>query len=177
MENPVFNNHPGIKLFLLVPMARRKQRLLPKLLTVVVFVLLCPLILPLVALGLSLFLLHRAVLYLLVWLLWLPSGKDTLFVYSDSPIWQEYMTREVLPLVEKRAVVLNWSERSKWRKWSFPQHVFRTFGGGYDFNPLVVRFRPFRRAKLFRFWSAFKDWKRGYTEPVERLTNDLRLSL
>jgi hypothetical protein len=158
-------------------MAFRAQSAPARILKVAVFFFLLPLILPLLALGVLLFLLHRLVLYLLVWLIWLPRGKDTLFVYSDSPIWHEYMTREVLPLVEKRAIVLNWSERSKWRKWSFQQHIFRTFGGSYDFNPMVIRFRAFRRAKLFRFWSAFKDWKHGHTEPVERLTNDLRMSL
>src|SRR5215831_2705477 len=76
-----------------------------------------PLLLPLFLIALVLFLLHRGVLYLLIWLLWLPSGKDTLVVYSNSPIWQDYMTEQVLPLVQERAVVLNWSERSTWRKW------------------------------------------------------------
>jgi hypothetical protein len=122
-------------------------------------VVLLPFILPLAVLALLLSMLHRAVLYLLVWLVWLPRGKDTLFVYSDSPIWREYMTHVVLPLVEKRAIVLNWSERSKWRRWSFAGHVFRSFGGSTDFTPMVIVFRPLRLARLFRFWSAFKDWK------------------
>jgi hypothetical protein len=122
-------------------------------------------------------LLYRGALYLLVWLLWLPKGKDILFVYSDSPIWQEYMTTEILPLVERRAVVLNWSERGKWALWSLGVSVLHHFGGGRDFNPLVVLFRPLRRAKTFRFWSAFKDWKRGYREPVERLRQELLSAL
>jgi hypothetical protein len=103
--------------------------------------------------------------------------KDTLFVYSNSPIWHDYMMRQVLPLVHDRAIVLNWSERSTWRKWRLTQQVFYSFGGHREFNPTVIMFRPFRRAKLFRFWSAFKDWKHGNTEPVERLRNELRLSL
>ena len=73
--------------------------------------------------------------------------------------------------------MLNGSERSKWRKWRLTQQGFYCCGGRREFNPMVIMFRPFRRAKLFRFWSAFKDWKRGYTEPVERLKNELRLSL
>ena len=102
--------------------------------------------------------LYRALLYLLVWALWLPRGKDVLFIYSDSPIWHEYMTTQVLPLVQERAVGVA---------------VFHHFGGGGDFNPLVVLFQPLRLAKMFRFWSAFNDWKRGYKEPVERLTKEL----
>ena len=36
--------------------------------------------------------------------------------------------------------------------------------------PLVALAQFLFMPELFRFWSAFKDWKRGYTEPVERLT-------
>jgi len=116
-------------------------------------------------------------LYLLVWALWLPRGKDVLLVYSESPIWQEYMTTQVLPLVQERAVVLNWSERKRWSHWSLATALFHQFGGAGDFNPLVVLFKPLRGANIYRFWSGFKDWKHGYREPVERLTQELVASL
>ena len=83
------------------------------------------------------------------------------------------MATQILPLVQERAVILNWSERKKWPRWSLGNAVFHHFGGGSDFNPLVVLFQPLRLAKMFRFWSAFNDWKRGYKEPVERLTKEL----
>jgi hypothetical protein len=158
-------------------MSRNTQSLLRRMWQAAILIVLLPLILPLVALVLSLWVLHRICLYLLVWALWLPRGKDTLFVYSDSPIWGDYMKAQVLPVIEERAVVLNWSERNKWRKWSFPAHVLRSFGGGQEFNPMVVLFRSFRRAQEFRFWPAFKHWKRGDTAPVERLRNELLIKL
>lgn len=71
---------------------------------------LLPLALPLIVIALLLFTLHRLALYLLVWMLWVPNGEDTLLVYSDSPIWHDYMTEHVLPLVKDRAIILNWSE-------------------------------------------------------------------
>ena len=83
------------------------------------------------------------------------------------------MATQILPLVQERAVVLNWSERRRWRRWSFRVHVFHYFGGAREFNPLVVLFRPFRRARTFRFWLPFKDWKGGYREPLERLRQEL----
>lgn len=157
-------------------MNRQNTTLVRKVFDAAIVVLLLPIILlALVMAGLSH--LYRGALYLLVWLLWLPKGKDILFVYSDSPIWCEYMTTEILPLVERRAVVLNWSERSKWPLWSLGVSVFHRFGGGRDFNPLVVLFQPFRRARTIRFWQAFKDWKRGYREPVERLRQELLSAL
>jgi hypothetical protein len=158
-------------------MSHHTQTLLRRIWQAAILIVLLPLILPLVTLGLSFWVLHRICLYLLVWALWLPKGKDTLFVYSDSPIWGEYMKEQVLPMVQERAVVLNWSERKKWRTWSFQAHVLRSFGSSQEFNPMVVLFRPFRRAQTFRFWSAFKHWKRGDTEPVERLRNELLINL
>lgn len=100
-----------------------------------------------------------------------------LLVYSDSPIWHEYMTTQVLPLVQKRAIVLNWSERKRWPRWSLGVAVFYHFGGAGNFNPLVVFFQPLRLARIFRFWSAFNDWKRGHKDPVERLTQEIVASL
>jgi hypothetical protein len=157
-------------------MNRQRKTLVRKVLDAALVVLLLPIILlALLMLGLSM--LYCGALYLLVWLLWLPKGKDILFVYSDSPIWHEYMTTAILPLVKRRAVVLNWSERSKWPLWSLGVSVFHRFGGDRDFNPLVVLFRPLRRARTFRFWPTFKDWKHGYREPVERLRQELLSAL
>jgi hypothetical protein len=136
-------------------------------------VVLPPIILPLALMAFTLYFAHRTALYLLVWILWLSKGKDLLVVYSDSPIWYEYMATQILPRVQERAFVLNWSDRNKWPRWSFRVHVFHHFGGDRDFTPLVVFFRPFRRAKSFRFWLAFKDWKQGNREPVERLRDEL----
>jgi hypothetical protein len=154
-------------------MTRQKTSVARKLGNAVLVVLILPIALPLALVALALHFLLRAVLYVLVWLLWIPKGKDVLFVYSDSPIWREYMTSHVLPLVRERAVVLNWSERSKWSPWSLRVSVFRAFGGSREFNPMVVKFQLFRKVKILRYWSAFQDWKRGYTEPVESLNNQL----
>jgi hypothetical protein len=158
-------------------MSRQKQPASRRLGQAILIVVLLPLVLPLALFAVANHLLYRALLYLLVWALWLPRGKDILFVYSDSPIWREYMATQVLPLVQERSVVLNWSERKKWSRWSLGVAVFHHFGGAGDFNPLVVLFRPLRLVRMFRFRSAFKDWKRGYKEPVERLRQELVASL
>jgi hypothetical protein len=83
------------------------------------------------------------------------------------------MATQILPLVRERAVVLNWSERQMWPRLSFRAHVFHCFGKGREFNPLIVLFSPFRRARIFRFWLPFQDWKRGYPEPVKKLREEL----
>jgi len=157
--------------------ASKLENLLTAVFVIALLILLLPVWLPLILLVLALFLAHRALVYVPIWLLWLPRGKDVLFVYSESPIWKEYMVEEILPLVRERAVVLNWSERARWRRWSLGVRVFRMVGGEREFNPLVLVFRPFRPAQVFRFWPAFKAWKHGDREPVAELREKLLLVL
>src|SRR5918911_507082 len=45
---------------------------------------------------------------------WGARGRDLLLVYSNSPNWQPYVEANWLPRWGERAVVLNWSERSRW---------------------------------------------------------------
>ncbi|HEY6466577.1 MAG TPA: hypothetical protein VIY69_11335 [Candidatus Acidoferrales bacterium] len=151
-------------------MSREPESIARKVLKVALLVLLLPVVL-------VLRLLSNAVVYALVWVLWLPKGKNVLYVSSDSPIWKEYMETEVFPLVANRAIVLNWSARSEWPHWSLAVRVFRTFGQRRDFNPMVIVFRPFQRAKVFRFFAAFGEWKDGNTAPIERLHRDLTHAL
>jgi hypothetical protein len=157
-------------------MPKKPQPLFHKILIVIGSTVVIVVFSPLILLVLLIYFLHRTIVYTGVWLFWLPRGKDVLFVYSDSTIWREYMLAEVLPLVKERAVVLNWSERNKWRKWSFKVRVFNTIGGDNAYNPLVVLFRPFD-TQVFRFWPAFNEWKRGNTAPLNALVRELRMRL
>jgi hypothetical protein len=54
---------------------------------------------------------------------------------------------------------------------------FRTFGRRRDFNPMVVLFRPFRRARISRFLPAFQEQKHGNSASVEQLRRDLMQAL
>lgn len=154
-------------------MTRQKPTTAQRVGNALLVLLVLPIVLPLALITLTFWLAHRITLYGLIWSLWLPKGKDILFVSSDSPIWQDYMATQVLPRIKERAVLLNWSERKKWPALSFRAHIFHSFGGGREFNPLVIWFRPFRQARIYRFWGAFRDWKRGYKEPVERLCKNM----
>ena len=56
-------------------------------------------------------------------------------------------------------VVLNWSERSQWRRPVSPEvALFRAFAGAREFNPLaiVVPARG-RKVHVVRFWLAFRE--------------------
>jgi hypothetical protein len=154
-------------------MERRPKARWERLLAGLVLVILSPIWVPLAVLVLILRFALGLLLYIAIWILWFPRGKDTLFVYSNSPIWENYMLEQVLPPVRERAIVINWSDRKRWKNWSLAVRAFHYFGGRRAFNPLVVIFRPLRSAKKFRFWSAFKEWKHGNQEPVETLRSDI----
>ena len=119
---------------------------------------------PILILVLFLYLLWGAFLYLAIWLTW--TNRRALFVYSDSPIWKDYIEREMLPYLRDRAVILNWSERKNWKN-SLAVLAFRYFGGYRNFNPIGIVFRPFRFVKTYRFFEAFKNFKHGDTKKVE----------
>lgn len=125
-------------------------------------------LLPVVAVALLLWLISALLLLAVVWLTWCPRRRYALVVYSNSPIWQEYLETQVIARLGERAVVLNWSERTRWTL-SLPVILFRVFGGTRDFNPIAIVFEPLLWPRRFRFYKAFRSFKHGRPEDVERL--------
>jgi hypothetical protein len=125
---------------------------------------------PVIVVAVALYLFYGLALVLAIWLAWAPRGKYILFVYSDSPLWRDQLLRQVLPPVERHAVVLNWSERRRW-SWvpSLAVMAFRFFGGAREFNPLAVVLRPFHIPRRFRFWRPFQHLKHGRREPLDEM--------
>jgi hypothetical protein len=134
-------------------------------------------LLPLIVVVVIIFLLpygaYRLLLFALVRILWLPQGKDILLVYSESPIWKAYMVEKIMPLVQDRAEILNWSERKQWSRWSLAVRLFHSYSGSKDFNPMVILFPPFGKARQFRFLQAFKESKHGDPSLLEGMCKDL----
>lgn len=138
-------------------------------LVVVLALVLLPLLVPLVLILVAVQSLYAAFIYTVVWFWFIPRGKDVLFVSSKSPNWHDYMESAILPLVKDRAIVLDYSERAKWRRWALSTLVFRFFGGYRDFNPLVVRFYRFAGAHTIRFRKGFIEAKHGKPAELESL--------
>src|SRR5262245_15387650 len=136
------------------------RRVLRTLAIVVGAVLLAPLLLLWVLLWLILYPLYAVALHMVLWVSCLGAGPLVLFVYSNSPVWQGYIEDHILPKLPRGSLILNWSERRRWR-WSVSVAAFRFFGGRREFNPLAVVVRPFRWGRTFRFWRAFRDAKHG----------------
>ena len=126
--------------------------------------------LPIVLLYLLLYLLWGILLYLAIWLTW--RGRSVLFVYSNSPVWKDYIENEILPRIQNQSIILNWSERKTW-KTSLSVLAFQYFGKDRNFNPIAIVFRPFHLVKTYRFYEAFKDFKHGRPRKVEEIKRAL----
>jgi len=125
---------------------------------------------PILIIAVLLYFLLGAILYIAIWLTW--KKQFAVFVYSDSPTWKDYIEKEILPQIQDRAVILNWSERREWKN-SLAVLAFRYFGGHRNFNPMGIVFRPFRFVKTYRFFEAFKEFKHGDPEKVEGIKREL----
>ena len=142
-------------------MSREPESTSWKVLRFTFIVLLLPIILPLAIVGLVLHFLNKVVVYLLVWVWWLPRGKDVLYVSSDSPIWKEYMETEIFPLIAERAVVLSWSARSKWRSGLSPFEFSARLAVDGISIPWSYCFALFALQGFFAFYPLFKNASTG----------------
>ncbi|MBI5395462.1 MAG: hypothetical protein HZA91_09230 [Verrucomicrobia bacterium] len=138
----------------------------------VVTVLLVVWAIPLTIAVLTFLLLAGLFLHLAAWCCWCVRGRYVLFVYSDSPIWHDYIEERILPRLSKRVVILNWSDRSRWQP-TLGVLAFRYFGGDREFNPMAIVFRPLRLARKFRFYEPFCEFKHGKTEAVAKMESEL----
>jgi hypothetical protein len=146
--------------------------MIPRWVSVTLFILCLPLILAYVVLWLLFWLVAASVLLAAVWIAWCPRGRNVLAVYSNSPIWQVWFEQHALPALGSRAVVLNWSERKQWKR-SLAVLLFRVFGGTRNFNPIVIVFTPLRLPRTFRFYRAFQEFKHGRPQEVERMWSEV----
>ena len=126
---------------------------------------------PLLLLAAVIYIFWGLLLRLLVIVLWIPRGQRVLVVYSNSPHWKQRFEERILPRLGPHCVVLNWSERRRW-SWSLAQCLFWFYGGAKHYNPLAVVMRPFGRARVFRFWPAFRDAKHGRLESLQQLETE-----
>jgi len=93
---------------------------------------------------------------------WGRHGKRILLVYSRSPHWQRYIEDTWLPQLAPHAVVMDWSDRSTWRRRApLEVRAFRYWGGSREFNPMALLFPKRGKVQAIRFWRAFRDFRHG----------------
>jgi hypothetical protein len=131
-------------------------------LPVAVGILAFPLLVIVAALMLVLWGPALVLVHLLAWTVWLPRTYRGVLVYSNSPNWQQDVEHSILPVVRDRLVILNWSERKRWRN-SLAAWCFRlvNFGRQTGWNPMAIIFPRWRALRTVRFFDAYRDAKHG----------------
>lgn len=140
------------------------------------FLLICPLLLfslPVIILFVACYFIYGLLLQIAIWTTWCGFGRRVIFVYSNSPIWQDYVEQNILPRLPERSIILNWSERKKWSRWKLATQAFFFFGGSTEFNPVGMVFRPFCWMKAFRFWKPFIEYKHGKSAALKKVEQDM----
>jgi len=128
---------------------------------------------PWVILCLTAYLVLGIIFTLAMWFVGTVSGRDTVFVYSESPNWEKHVKEHIIPKIAQRSFILNWSERRLWNQWtSLPILIFNFFGGSRCYNPIAIVFRPLRLHKTFRFFEAFRDYKHGNPQSLEDIESE-----
>ena len=161
----------------MTPQNNRQSRQLPLVVSAPLIIAIILLLIPLLPILVAAYLFYAIVLQLVIWLLWSARGINVLLVYSESPNWHDYIETELVPKLPPSTIRLNWSERKQWKRFRLPVMAFRLFGGSREFNPMVIVFRPFRWAKTFRLWRAFKELKHGKPARLAELERELFLYL
>lgn len=101
-------------------------------------------------------------------------GRSILFVYSDSPTWRAHIEEQVLPRLGNRALVLNWSQRARWRtECPWGARAVHHWGGQREFNPMALVFSGVWRVETIRFYRAFQDFKHGNDSALRQAESQL----
>jgi hypothetical protein len=146
------------------------HRAIPKWLLPIIAIALLVVAAPLVLSVVMAYAVWIGALYLVVWSWWIGRApRRVLFVYSDSPNWKEHIEQRILPRLPQNAVVLNWSRRAQWPRFSLAVLLFRAFSGDREFNPIALVFARFEFVERFRFWQPFRDAKHDKDESLNML--------
>jgi hypothetical protein len=105
---------------------------------------------------------------------WVRKEKYIFVVYSDSPNWKEYVEKSILSDIEKKSIILNWSDKSKWNKQDLAVKVFNIWLGEKEFNPAIIVFKPWWKPQVIRLWEAFNEYKHGKKELLHQQENLLK---
>lgn len=93
---------------------------------------------------------------------WQREGKSILFVYSESPNWQDYIEHAILPKLSPHAISLNYSRRAEWKKNKpLEAKIWEHWAGKREFNPIAIMLPDRGKVKTIPFYQAFRDLKHG----------------
>jgi hypothetical protein len=105
---------------------------------------------------------YRAIICFLAWFMWVQPMQEFLVVLNSDSKSREYPTH-LGPLLNGRAIFLDYSQRQKWQSFSISTQLFHCFGPQPIpahfttlFLPAVIVVRKFKWPKTFTFGERSK---------------------
>ena len=94
------------------------------------------------------------------------STTGSVRVFRQSKL-EGIVEANIIPKLPANSVVLNWSNRAHWPRFSLPVMLFRAFAGNREFNPIGLVFDRLDVVEPYRFWQPFRDAKHGRVEALQ----------
>lgn len=105
-------------------------------------------------------------------------GRDVILVTSESPTWSDYIKENILPRLENRSIVMNWSKRKLWRKEvPFAARAHKHWAGRKGYVPTVIIRRSFWKIENISLYQSFGDYKKGKISTLKHTEERLFSSL
>lgn len=132
---------------------------------------------PLILIGILIYLLYRIrKSYLRKKLLeeikrkWFLQGKYVFFLYSDSKKWKEYFETELIPKIENKAVIRNWSTRLQdgWTN-DMEGRILKLYKPLGYFYPIAIVFLPNDEIKTFQFYTPYVSMVKSGKDEYKKL--------
>ncbi len=106
-----------------------------------------------------------------------PSGKVALIAFTRNGKWSPYIDERILPEIERCSVVIDRSDAQWKEKHPLEERAIRHWAGWREYNPVVITFLPKQKPRVFRFYEAFQETRRGHNQDLEHQTKSLLAAL
>jgi hypothetical protein len=106
-----------------------------------------------------------------------PSGKVALIAFTRNRKWSPYIDERILPAIERCSVVIDRSDAQWKEKHPLEERAIRHWAGRREYNPVVITFLPKQKPRVFRFYEAFQETRRGRNKDLEHQTQSLLAAL
>ncbi len=105
---------------------------------------------------------------------WLPESGSVLFFTSNSKHWKAYFEKELLPKIETKTRVLNWSTREQdgWSDKAMEARIADLFGDARHSIPFAMVFLPSGDFKMFFFQGAFLRFLKSKKKQYKKLETE-----
>ncbi len=97
---------------------------------------------------------------------WFPKDKYAFFIYSNSKKWKSYFEQELIPKIQSKAIIWNWSTRLQygWNNGLLEAKALKTFQTSRYYYPIAIVFLYSGKVKIFDFYTPYVKMLKSQNE-------------